>query len=49
MKIIHVLADGTEKTDITDHVVKVNEAEAFYDTLHRVVKKVSANEKNKEG
>lgn len=36
MNIIHVLADGTKKTDITGHVVKKTEAQPFYDILNKI-------------
>lgn len=41
MKIIHVLADGTEKTDITGHVVKKKDTEVFYDIITQILKKKS--------
>jgi hypothetical protein len=39
MKIIHVLADGTQKTDITGHVVKKKDTEALYEIITRLKKK----------
>lgn len=36
MRIIHVLANGTELPDITDHVVKIDEAETFYEKLNSI-------------
>ena len=44
MNIIHVLADGTQKTDITGHVVKKKDAEALYEIFTRI-KRRSQNEK----
>lgn len=41
MRISHVLADGTELSDITNHVVKVNEANAFYEKLHSIRKRLT--------
>ena len=32
--VYHVLKDGTRKTDITGHVVKISDAEALYQLIH---------------
>lgn len=45
MKIIHVLADGSQKTDITGHVVK--NSDAIYEIITRIKTRVQ-NEKNKK-
>lgn len=34
--IIHILKDGTQKTDLTGHVVKASDAPAVYDLIHRM-------------
>ena len=41
MKIIHVLADGTQKTDITGHVVKKEDTEAIYEIFTQIIKRKS--------
>ena len=38
MRIIHVMADGTVRENIKDHVVKVDEAKEFYCLLHKINK-----------
>ena len=45
MKIIHVLADGTQKTDITGHVVKKKDTE-IYEIITRI-KRRQENEQRK--
>lgn len=34
--IIHILKDGTRLNDITGHVVKVKDAEAVYQLIHKI-------------
>lgn len=48
MKIIHVLADGTEKTDITGHVVKKKDTEALYEIFTQIVKRKSQKTNSKK-
>lgn len=36
MAILHIFADGTTSTDITGHVVKKEDAEAFYDIVNEI-------------
>lgn len=45
MKIIHVLADGSQKTDITGHVVKKNDTE-LYKIITRIKRRLQ-NEQQK--
>lgn len=45
MKITHVLADGTQKTDITGHVVKKNDTE-LYKIITRIKRRLP-NEQRK--
>jgi hypothetical protein len=45
MKIIHVLADGTQKTDISGHVVKKKDTEALYEIFTRIKRRLQ-NEKS---
>ena len=45
MKIIHVLADGTQKTDITGHVVKKKDTE-LYEIITRIKRRLQ-NEQRK--
>jgi hypothetical protein len=47
MKIIHVLADGTKKTDITGHVVKKKDTEALYEIFTQILKKKSQKANSK--
>ena len=42
--VIHILADGTRTTDITGHVVKLDDARQFYEILNNVNRRL-ANEK----
>lgn len=44
MRITHVFADGTEKTDIRGHVIKVEEAPAFYDIYKKIVRRINQND-----
>lgn len=44
MRITHVLADGSVKTDITGHVVKVQEAKDFYEKLDSINRRILTNE-----
>lgn len=37
-QITHILADGTKKTDITGHIVKIADAPAVYELIHRMNK-----------
>ena len=41
MVITHILADGTEKTDITGHVVKKKDTEDLYEIFTQILKKRS--------
>lgn len=45
--VIHIMKDGTVKTDITGHVVKMDDAKAVYNVLDRINRR--SNEKNKRG
>lgn len=40
--VIHILKDGTKKTDLTGHIVKIADAPAVYELIHRM------NQKRKE-
>lgn len=46
MAILHIFADGTTSTDISGHVVKKGDAEAFYDIVNSMNRRLR-NEKNK--
>lgn len=45
MKIIHILADGTVKADLTGHVVKPDTAKDFYKILEKINRGDKSNEK----
>lgn len=34
--VYHVMADGTRKTDITGHIVKIEDAEEVYRLIHDI-------------
>ena len=36
MSVYHILRDGSRPEDITDHVVKVEEATNFYEIIRKV-------------
>lgn len=36
MAILHIFADGTTATDISGHIVKQKDAEAFYDIINEI-------------
>lgn len=36
MKVFHILKDGSRPTDITGHVVRLNEADPLYRLLHSI-------------
>lgn len=44
MKITHILADGTKKTDITGHVVKKNDTE-----LYEIITRIKRRLQNEQG
>lgn len=46
MAILHIFADGTTTTDITGHVVKKEDAEAFYDIVREMNRRLR-NERSK--
>ena len=46
MAIYHVLADGSRPTDITGHVVRLSDAESFYQVLHSIKKPKDENSSN---
>ena len=39
MKVIHVLADGSVKDDLTGYRVNPDTAEEFYETLKRIARR----------
>lgn len=48
MIITHILADGTRKTDITGHVVKLEEAKPTYDILTRINRRLQNGNQQKK-
>lgn len=45
MSVIHVLADGSRPTDITGHIVRLDDARSLYSFLHNVNRKQSQPKK----
>nr|DAF01834.1 MAG TPA: hypothetical protein [Caudoviricetes sp.] len=45
MNVVHVLADGTVKADISGHVIKPDMAKDFYKILENINKRGKPHEK----
>lgn len=45
MKVVHVLADGTVKADISGHIIKPDTAKDFYKVLEKINKRGKSHEK----
>lgn len=46
MSVYHILKDGSRPTDITGHIVRLEDANPLYQLIHSINQKVSAK-KNK--
>ena len=46
MNVIHILKDGRRLTDITGHVVRVEDASPLYQFLHSINRKKSTERNN---
>lgn len=46
--VFHILKDGTVKTDITGHVVKVSDVPQAYDLIAAIEKRSVKKDKKKE-
>lgn len=48
MSVYHILKDGSRPTDITGHIVRLEDANSLYQLLHSINRKKSrAKKKNK--
>lgn len=47
MSVYHILRDGSRPTDITGHIVRLEDANPLYQILHRINQKRSKGEKKK--
>lgn len=43
MAVYHILKDGSVKTDITGHVVRMADAETMYKLIHKVNLRIKQN------
>ena len=45
MSVIHILKDGSRPTDITGHIVRIENANSLYQLLHSINRKRSQAKK----
>ena len=45
MSVFHILKDGSRPTDITGHIVRLEDANALYQLLHSINRKKSQAKK----
>lgn len=48
LMVIHIMNDGSTLTDISGHVVKMNEAPGFYQLLDQINKETRINHDRKK-
>lgn len=46
MAVIHILKDGSKPTDITGHIVRLEDANLLYQMVHRINRQKSQARKN---
>ena len=46
MGVFHVLADGSRPTDITGHIVRLEDAPTFYQVMRNITRKANSEKQS---